>query len=92
MLSCGFQEVYQLKGGILKYLEEVPARESLWQGECFVFDERVAVAHGLTQGTHAMCRGCGHPISDEDRAFLKYKEGISCPHCFDNLIDKKSIR
>lgn len=67
MLSQGFQEVYHLKGGILKYLEEVPAAESLWQGECFVFDERVAVIHGLELGTHEICRSCGHPISEDDK-------------------------
>jgi UPF0176 protein len=64
MLAQGFETVYHLKGGILKYLEEVPTDESLWQGECFVFDQRVAVQHGLEAGTHEMCRSCGHPISE----------------------------
>lgn len=92
MLSQGFSEVYHLKGGILKYLEEVPAQESLWQGECFVFDERVAVVHGLTPGTYEICRSCGHPISDADKASGKYEEGISCPYCFDNLSEQKRTR
>lgn len=92
MLSQGFQEVYHLKGGILKYLQEVQAQESLWQGECFVFDERVAVLHGLARGTYEICRSCGHPISDEDKVSLKYEEGISCPYCFDDLTQKKRTR
>lgn len=92
MLSQGFQEVYHLKGGILKYLEEVPEQESLWQGECFVFDERVAVAQGLAQGSHEMCLSCGHPISDEDKVSSKYEEGISCPYCFEQLTEEKRKR
>jgi UPF0176 protein len=92
MLSQGFPEVYHLKGGILKYLEEVPAQQSLWQGECFVFDERVAVSHGLTPGTYELCCSCGHPISDPDKASLQYEEGISCPHCFDRLTKEKRNR
>lgn len=92
MLSQGFSEVYHLKGGILKYLEEVPDQESLWQGECFVFDERVAVVHGLARGTYEICRSCGHPISDADKASKKYEEGISCPYCFDNLSEEKKTR
>ncbi len=92
MLSQGFQEVYHLQGGILKYLEEVPDQESLWQGECFVFDERVAVLHGLAPGIHELCRSCGHPISDADRASLQYEEGISCPYCFEHLTEEKRTR
>ena len=92
MLSQGFQEVYHLKGGILKYLEEVPQQESLWQGECFVFDERVAVSQGLSPGTHEMCSSCGHPISELDKASSKYESGISCPHCFDSLTQEKRTR
>ncbi len=92
MLSQGFQEVYHLKGGILKYLEEVPQQESLWQGECFVFDERVAVSQGLSPGTHEMCNSCGHPISESDKASSKYSFGISCPHCFDSLTQEKRTR
>ena len=81
LLSQGFQEVYHLKGGILKYLEEVPASESLWQGECFVFDERIAVTQGLAQGTYDSCKGCGHPISEADKSMPQYQKGISCPYC-----------
>jgi UPF0176 protein len=92
MLSQGFQQVYHLKGGILKYLEEVPPEESLWQGECFVFDERIAVRHGLEEGTYEMCLGCGHPISDEDKTSPQYEEGICCPYCFDSLTQEKRER
>ncbi len=83
MMAQGFQEVYHLKGGILKYLEEVPPEESLWQGECFVFDQRVALREGLAAGTHDMCRSCGHPIAEIDKTSPYYQESISCPYCFD---------
>ncbi|MDB9445740.1 oxygen-dependent tRNA uridine(34) hydroxylase TrhO [Anabaena sp. CS-542/02] len=92
MLSQGFTEVYHLKGGILKYLESVPAEESLWEGECFVFDERVAVGHGLELGSHELCFCCGYPISEQDKATSQYEEGISCPHCFDSLTPEKRLR
>ncbi len=77
----GVEDVFHLKGGILKYLEEVPAAESAWQGECFVFDERVAVGHGLAPGTHGLCRACRMPVSEADRASPLYEEGIACPRC-----------
>lgn len=77
MVNQGFQEVYHLKGGILKYLAEVPATKSLWQGECFVFDQRVAVCHGLAIGNHMICRSCGRPIS----AIAQHQERLTCPHC-----------
>lgn len=89
MMTQGFQEVYHLKGGILKYLEEVPSEESLWKGECFVFDQRVAVREGLAIGTHEMCPSCGHPISEADTNSPHYQEGISCPYCFDSLTEEK---
>jgi UPF0176 protein len=92
MMAQGFREVYHLKGGILKYLEEVPEEESLWQGECFVFDQRIAVRHGLEEGTHDMCRSCGHPICDEDKTSPHYQDGISCPYCFDRLTQEKRSR
>ncbi len=92
MLAQGFAEVYHLKGGILKYLESVPAAESLWQGECFVFDERVAVGHGLTPGSYELCLCCGRPISEEDKTSPKYEEGISCAYCFDSLTEEKRAR
>ncbi len=89
LLKQGFSEVYHLKGGILKYLEEVPEEESLWKGECFVFDERVAVKHQLEIGTYEMCLGCGHPISETEKTSHKYEEGVSCPHCYDSLNPEK---
>lgn len=92
LLHQGFQAVYHLQGGILKYLEEVPAESSLWQGECFVFDERIAVKHGLELGTYEMCRSCGHPIADADKASPHYEEGISCPYCYDSLTPEKRAR
>lgn len=92
MLAQGFAEVYHLKGGILKYLQEVPAKESLWEGECFVFDERVAVSHGLEEGSCERCFSCGRPISEEDKASPKYEQGISCPYCFDSLTEEKRAR
>lgn len=89
LMQQGFKEVYHLKGGILKYLEEIPVEESLWQGECFVFDQRVAVKHGLEAGSYKMCQGCGHPISDQDKTSPYYQEGISCPHCTDTSLIKQ---
>lgn len=79
----GFDEVYHLEGGILKYLEEVPPEQSLWQGECFVFDERVSVGHGLVPGPHQLCRACRWPLTAEDRMSPHYAPGVSCPHCHD---------
>lgn len=92
LLSQGFEEVYHLKGGILKYLEEIPSDASLWQGECFVFDQRVAVQQGLEAGTHAMCRSCGHPIADADKASPDYEAGIACPYCIGSLTEEKRSR
>lgn len=92
LLSQGFEEVYHLQGGILKYLAAVPPAESLWEGECFVFDERVAVGHGLEIGSHELCFCCGHPISEGDKSSPKYKEGISCSECFDSLTEEKRLR
>lgn len=77
----GFEDVYHLKGGILKYLEEVPPEQSLWQGECFVFDERVTVGHGLVPGEYELCRACRHPIDAQDKQSPQYEPGVSCPHC-----------
>lgn len=92
MLSQGFEQVYHLQGGILKYLEQIPAEESLWEGECFVFDERVAISQGLEAGSCQMCRSCGHPIFEVDKTSPKYEKGICCPHCFDDLTEDKRIR
>jgi UPF0176 protein len=77
----GIEQVYHLQGGILKYLEEVPAENSTWQGECFVFDARVAVGQGLAPGTHALCHACRRPVSPEDQTSALYVEGVSCPSC-----------
>ena len=77
----GFDEVYHLKGGILKYLEEVQPEDSKWQGECFVFDERVSVGHGLVPGDYELCRACREPISPEDKQSPYFLQGVSCPHC-----------
>ncbi len=89
MLAQGFEEVYHLEGGILKYLETVPAEESQWQGECFVFDQRVAVDHSLEVGSYQTCYGCRHPLSETDLKSPKYEEGICCPHCFEVLTEEK---
>ena len=83
----GFDDVHHLDGGILRYLEEMPAADSRWQGECFVFDERVAVGHGLSPGTHALCRGCRMPVSPDDRASPLFVEGVSCPRCHADRTD-----
>jgi UPF0176 protein len=79
--SEGWEQVYHLKGGILNYLEKVPAEESLWQGECFVFDERVTLAHGLALGSHVSCAACGAPVGEAERASPLYVEGEACPAC-----------
>ncbi|WP_204140562.1 rhodanese-related sulfurtransferase [Halomicronema sp. CCY15110] len=92
LLKQGFQEVYHLQGGILKYLEEVPETESLWEGECFVFDERVAVRHGLQPGSHELCYACGNPVSERDRAHTHYVPGVSCPHCYDRMTPEKQAK
>jgi UPF0176 protein len=89
MLQQGFPEVYHLQGGILKYLENVPAEQSLWQGECFVFDQRVAVGQGLAQGHYELCYGCSRPITAEEKASPKYQAGVSCPRCYEGLTPEK---
>ncbi len=81
MKENGFDEVYHLKGGILKYLEEVPPEESLWEGACFVFDERVSITHGLQEGEHTLCHACRYPLTEADRRSPLFEEGVSCPHC-----------
>ena len=80
----GYGEVYHLEGGILQYLEEIPAEQSLWQGECFVFDERVSVGHGLKPGPYELCRSCRHPVGDAVRASPLFVRGVSCPRCFNS--------
>ena len=81
LMRQGLDEVYHLEGGILKYLEEVPEEESLWRGECFVFDERVSVTHELAPGTFERCRGCSAVLSEEDRKHDDYEEGVRCASC-----------
>lgn len=85
MRTQGFDEVYHLEGGILKYLETVPAERSTWRGECFVFDERVSVGHDLQPGHFQLCRSCRHPLSDEDKHSPLFQDGVSCPRCHDSL-------
>lgn len=92
MREKGFPEVYHLKGGILKYLETVPEDESLWEGNCFVFDERVSVGHGLVASGETLCRACRHPLTEEDRASDVYEEGVSCPHCHATRSDEDRAR
>jgi len=92
MLQQGFESVYHLKGGILKYLELVPEEESLWEGECFVFDERVSVGHGLKKGDYQLCRGCRYPLTSAERQAPQYEEGVSCAHCIDDLSEEKKVR
>ncbi|KZX62498.1 hypothetical protein A3724_01230 [Alcanivorax sp. HI0033] len=88
----GFEEVYHLKGGILKYLEEMPKEESLWEGECFVFDERVTVDHDLNPGEFDQCHACRRPISEEEKASEKFQLGVSCPKCFDESSPEQKAR
>ncbi len=92
MLDRGFEKVYHLQGGILKYLEIVPEQHSLWHGECFVFDDRVAVNHSLKPGSYRQCYACRRPLSREDLSSPYYKEGISCPECTDSLTDEQRSR
>jgi UPF0176 protein len=92
MLSQGFEQVYHLDGGILKYLETVPPEESLWQGECFVFDRRVALTHGLVPGRCTICPSCRQPLSPADQQSAHYEEGIACPYCFEQLTDDQRQR
>ena len=92
MLKEGFEEVYHLRGGILKYLEDVPKEESTWEGECFVFDNRVAVDHDLQKGHYDQCHGCRHPITEDDKLSTKYQKGVCCPHCFDTLTEEQKAR
>lgn len=85
----GVPDVFHLKGGILRYLETVPEPESLWRGECFVFDERVAVRHGLTAGSHSLCRACRMPVSEAGRRSPKYIEGVACERCADDRAEER---
>ncbi|MEI8593068.1 oxygen-dependent tRNA uridine(34) hydroxylase TrhO [Photobacterium sp. Hal280] len=88
----GFDEVYHLEGGILKYLEEVPAEESLWEGECYVFDGRVTVNHQLEKGSYDMCNACRLPITEQDMQSVQFEKGVSCPKCCDKHSDEQKAR
>ena len=92
LLGEGIEQVYQLEGGILKYLENISSDESLWEGECFVFDERVSIQHGLVEGNYSMCHACRMPIDDDDMKSKKYSEGISCPHCYATHSEERKER
>ena len=88
----GFKNIYLLKGGILNYLKQIKQKNSLWKGECFVFDNRVSLKHGLAQGTYSICGGCREPISVKDKKSRKYEEGVTCPSCFSKLSKKQKSR
>ena len=92
MLQQGFDEVYHLKGGILKYLEEVPEAESYWEGDCFVFDNRVAVTHALEQGEYDQCHACRRPITEDDKQHSDYQRGVSCHKCINEQSDEQRAR
>ena len=89
MLDKGFKDVYHLEGGILKYLETIDKDKSLWEGECFVFDQRVAVTHGLNEGKYDQCYACRHPLSPDEMNSSHYIKGISCPYCYNKLTNEK---
>ena len=88
----GFKNVYQLKGGIINYLKKIKQKNSLWKGECFVFDNRVSLKHGLVQGTYSICGGCRQPVSIKDKKSKRYEEGVTCPNCFNKLTKEQKSR
>ena len=88
----GFKNIYQLNGGILNYLNKIKKNESLWKGECFVFDNRISLKHGLKLGSYSICSGCRMPISSKDKRSNKYEEGVSCPNCHDKLTETQKSR
>jgi len=92
MKEQGFDEVYHLQGGILKYLEQVPQEQTLWQGECFVFDNRVAVDHDLKRGSYDQCHACRMPITEQEKTLETYTEGLSCHHCYGTVSDEQKQR
>lgn len=92
MLEAGFEEVYHLKGGILNYLETMPPEKSLWDGQCFVFDDRVSVGHGVEVGDYDQCHACRFPITQEEKKSPKYTRGVSCPRCYDQQTKKNRCR
>ena len=92
LMGEGVAEVFHLKGGILKYLEDVPEDQSLWQGECFVFDGRVSVGHGLTEGSYDLCHACRRPLSEAEKKDPAFERGVSCPKCIDEISDQDRAR
>ena len=88
----GFKNVYQLKGGIINYLKQIKKNKTLWTGECYVFDNRVSIKHGLVPGNFSMCSGCRKPISNKDKKSKKYEEGVSCPNCHNSLTKSQKER
>ncbi|MDE4098178.1 MULTISPECIES: rhodanese-related sulfurtransferase [Rhodobacterales] len=92
LLGQGVEDVYHLKGGILRYLEEVPEQDSSWQGECFVFDNRVSVGHGLKEGPHELCHGCRRPLLPEDKSRPEYEAGVSCHMCINETSEADKAR
>ena len=92
LIERGFEEVFHLKGGILKYLERVESDKSKWEGECFVFDQRVSVDHDLAPGVHSLCFGCQEPISPEEMKDSRYEEGVCCGRCHDKTTEDLKTR
>jgi len=92
MLKDGFKNVSHLKGGILNYFESVSQENSLWEGECFVFDDRVSVKHDLSEGTYDMCHGCRMPITEQDKTSEKYIRGVACPNCYESTTNEQKKR
>jgi UPF0176 protein len=92
MLELGFDEVYHLQGGVLRYLEDIPQQQDRWEGECFVFDSRVAVDRDLAEGGYVQCHACRRPLSTDDIASSEYQEGISCPSCVNQLDEDRKER
>jgi UPF0176 protein len=88
----GFKNIYQLNGGILNYLKKINKKDSLWKGECFVFDNRISLKHGLLLGSYSICSGCRMPISSKDKRSKKFEEGVSCPNCYNNLTESQKSR
>ena len=88
----GFKNIYQLNGGILNYLKNIKKKDSMWKGECFVFDNRISLKHGLKVGSYFMCSGCRKPVNSKDKKSKKYEEGVSCPNCYDNLTEIQKER
>ena len=88
----GFKNIYQLDGGILNYLKTIKKEDSLWKGECFVFDSRISLKHGLEMGSYSICSGCRMPISPKDKRSKKFEEGVSCPNCHNNLTESQKSR